>query len=619
MSKPASYLDLSSGRLLQFAIGRESTLQIQNIVALDNTLSVNLFTPTTNTITLGSTVAQDLFFGARGAVIAFNQAGSENLTGFPPTVISLVGALNDLKSGTGYPGLQYSYDSYIGGGVQIALDDIGKDLIIETKDTVTYRNFILRKTDNSNYLRTDAQNSTLILGSTTGSTAVGVLLDTNLSWVRNTNDRKISLYNESVTQKRTLTIEATRGTADQYGGDVKICADSSLAHPDATGGGQVEIASKLDGSTRSYIRLNQDGSAIDHGILIDSYGRLDLAVDVGSPANSPLNIDNSIGPTTITATGGTFSINATGQPTTIDCAAFDIDASTTSSIACSAALTVSAVNNLILGGLGTSITLNQAGAENLAPGFTATSIVGALNEILGSGGLGTLLQQAYNLGNTINLTTNRNLQFTTWDGAGPSNLVVRNFLGRVYLQTDTVNSAVKIGDVLLNDVIISGRGASLTFNQAGNIALSGFAVSTTSLVAALNELKASTSIGVSAVYTTAESVEIGDALYMTAAGTVGVADYTSVDGKDNVLGFSTETKGSGVDCVVVLAGNVLVKSTLSAGDRGKPAFLNTDGDVSAVAPPPTSEGLTLARVGLITSSGSGTSKISIQIGTPVLL
>ena len=62
-----------------------------------------------------------------------------------------------------------------------------------------------------------------------------------------------------------------------------------------------------------------------------------------------------------------------------------------------------------------------------------------------------------------------------------------------------------------------------------------------------------------------------------------------------------------------LAGDVRVKDTLLAADRGKPAFLSTTGSVSAVAPV---IGTSL-RVGRITASGAGISHIAIQVGMPV--
>jgi hypothetical protein len=51
------------------------------------------------------------------------------------------------------------------------------------------------------------------------------------------------------------------------------------------------------------------------------------------------------------------------------------------------------------------ITLNEAGDLDLDGGFTATSIIGALNELFGGGGGGATLQTAYAAGNTIAVTT----------------------------------------------------------------------------------------------------------------------------------------------------------------------------------------------------------------------
>jgi hypothetical protein len=226
------------------------------------------------------------------------------------------------------------------------------------------------------------------------------------------------------------------------------------------------------------------------------------------------------------------------------------------------------------------------------------------------------LQQSYNLGNTIGMTTARPLTFTTFDGAGVSNFLVQNSLGRFFIQTDTSANSVRLGDTLLNDVILAGRGASLTFNQVGNTALVGFAPATTSLVAALNELKSSPSGGVTAIYTTAEAITQGDAVYVTAAGTIGVADYTTVSGKDFVVGFSMETKIGGQPCIVALAGEITVKSTLLGADLGKAAFLDATGNVSATPP---GVGFSLARVGIITASGLLTSKIAVQVSPPIAL
>jgi hypothetical protein len=515
--------------------------------------------------------------------------------------------------GMGIDTLQAAYDTSTGGGVQIGMTDLGKDLIIETKDTATYRNFILRKQDDSLYLQTDAQNSTLQLGNTTGPTPVNVLLDSNLSWVRDANDRRVSLYNESLVQKRTLTIEATRGVANQYGGDLKLWADGSAAHPDATGGGQVELASKVGGVTRSYLQLNQNGDTLNYGTYLSSYGRVELVVDLASAAGSQLNLTNTRGPTTLTSTGGTLTVNATGQTVSLDCTVLDVDATSASHVASATTLSVSAVNDLTLGARGATITLNQLGEENLDPGFASTSIIGALNELLGSGGAGTL-QQSYNLGNTIGMTTARSVIFTTFDGAGVSNFVVQNTLGRIFLQTDTTAGSVRLGDTLLSDVVLAARGGSLTFNQVGNVSLVGFAPATTSIVAALNELKASPSGGVTAIYTTAEAITAGDVVYCTAAGTIGVADQ-SVVGKEYTLGFSTQSVGAGAPCVVALAGEVTVKTTLVGGDVGLSAFLDVTGNVTTTPPGAGA----LARIGMVVASGVGTSKVAMQIGPVVIL
>jgi len=85
--------------------------------------------------------------------------------------------------------------------------------------------------------------------------------------------------------------------------------------------------------------------------------------------------DVSIGSTTATVDidGTSVTVDATG--------AVSIDAATASN------LTVSgATADLTLGARAATITLNQSGDRSLDGGFTATSIIGALNELLAAGG-----------------------------------------------------------------------------------------------------------------------------------------------------------------------------------------------------------------------------------------
>lgn len=598
----ASYLGPQGTGTLQ----AELTLSVAG-AELNGTSAVSL-TASSGAVSVTSSAASDISLSARGGSITVNELGAINLDG-AFTATSIVGALNELINSLNLETLQQAYDA----GNSISMTT-GRPLTITTFDGGGPSNFVLQNASAQPFLRTNTAFDTVYLGDGTNITVdVNGQISSDLRFDQTDNaDRTIWLPSTSTTS-RTLYIVADKSPDNSHGSDLSL---SAVRGPSGDGG-SVTITAYDNISTRSFLELHPTGTAAVEGMQLSGYGKSIIGVDPVSPLSSPLTIANTVGPITVDATGGTLTFNATGNAVTLDCTSLDMDATAASHITSSATLLLSAVNDLTFGARGTTITLNQAGDVALDPFFTSTSIIGALNELVGGGGVGTL-QQTYNLGNTIAMTATRPVQLTTFDtGGAESNFIVQNTLGRVFLETDTANSSVNVGDTALNDVVFAGRGASLTFNQASDPALVGFSPGTTSIVAALNELMSAPPSGaVTAIYVTAEPITYGDAVYMTAAGTIGVADYTTASLKDSVLGFSMETKNTGLPCTVVLAGEITVKSTLLLADIGKDAFLDATGNVSSTVP---GSGYSLTRVGVITASGALTSKIVMQIDPPIAL
>jgi len=112
---------------------------------------------------------------------------------------------------------------------------------------------------------------------------------------------------------------------------------------------------------------------------------------IGSTAStSSMTLQSGSGSMVFTA-GGIFDVNATGEVTVDGSAGISLDAATASNFTVSGASA-----DLTLGARSTTITLNETGNTSLT-GFTATSIVGALNELKATGG-GSALETSYTAG-----------------------------------------------------------------------------------------------------------------------------------------------------------------------------------------------------------------------------
>ena len=148
-------------------------------------------------------------------------------------------------------------------------------------------------------------------------------------------------------------------------------------------------------------------------------------------------------------------------------------------------LTAGISNDLIFTARGSSITLNEAGNESLSPtNFTATSIVGALNELAstgGGGGGGETLAQTLSIGNS---TGGTNIQVDETDqvlfgpdvgltGDTPTSGTLLVTDGATGLGDLRVNRLlVGAGTLLIDQDSISPLGNDLTIN--GNTSISGY-------------------------------------------------------------------------------------------------------------------------------------------------
>jgi hypothetical protein len=190
--------------------------------------------------------------------------------------------------------------------------------------------------------------------------------------------------------------------------DCAAAASSVILFPTVTAAGTpVTILANFDGTTNfgkvggttafiGSVTIAQNftltGNALLNGnitlgnnLLVDTTTFTSkVASDVVFEGSGPRSIDLTSQNLTIrTITGGDLVLTAAAL-LNVDGNSIDIDSATTmslSSVGAAEIKTTGAATDLTLGGRASTITLNSAAPNNALVGFTATSIVGALNEV----------------------------------------------------------------------------------------------------------------------------------------------------------------------------------------------------------------------------------------------
>lgn len=160
-------------------------------------------------------------------------------------------------------------------------------------------------------------------------------------------------------------------------------------------GGELVTGNAFDGAmgtgaSGNAINIVDAGSG--ESLFINKTGGSGSAVTVQDSGSTVFSISHD-GTTAFTPSAGTdFTVDTTGA------GAISLDSAAASNFIVSGAAA-----DLTLGARGATITLNEAGDTTLNGGFTATSIIGALNELLTGGGAATM-QQTYDAGPDITET-----------------------------------------------------------------------------------------------------------------------------------------------------------------------------------------------------------------------
>lgn len=159
---------------------------------------------------------------------------------------------------------------------------------------------------------------------------------------------------------------------------------------EAVTGNAIDI-SMGSGATGNAINVVDAGSG--QSLFINKTGAAGVALRVQDAGSTVFLIPNT-GAVAVTPTSGTaFTVDTAGA------GSISLDSPVASNFTVSGA-----TEDLTLGARGAAITLNEAGDTTLNGGFTASSIVGALNELFLGGG-GSTLQQAYDAGPDITQTS----------------------------------------------------------------------------------------------------------------------------------------------------------------------------------------------------------------------
>lgn len=244
-----------------------------------------------------------------------------------------------------------------------------------------------------------------------------------------------------------------------------------------------------DGTLNSNIIVS-DGDSIVGATDLSLEAAASIDLNPGTLVR--IQSDLEIGSTPIKLSSGTSNLISSSQDLTIEC-------------------DVTGGGNLVFEALGGSIPLNEPGDENLSvTNFTATSIVGALNELVGiaSAGIGNLAQ-TLNAGNT---TGSNNIIFSTgsnalWETDGNGSIGTDSGsrpasgyftdtvgVGNTLMSSGTIE--VSAGDLDINtgsnDLNFIANSVTIPLNDGANSSLN---TTTQNIVGAINELDSAINTG----------------------------------------------------------------------------------------------------------------------------
>jgi hypothetical protein len=290
--------------------------------------------------------------------------------------------------------------------------------------------------------------------------------------------------------------------------------DTDVAAAISGGGGTLDDAYDADTGERTV--------AVDDGsVSWDLSGARDFIVDIASCSETyGFKVED-----------GADYFRLTKQPTasislSAELAAFSINCSDTTTLASAGLLSINANSlNLRFAGLGSAYTPFNETGDLILSGFTATSLVGALNELKAASGTPTL-NECYEAGAPAERTITMDLGTVSWDILGDYDFFIdlasasdnRGFKvedGADYFRVTkqpsgslrfmaevaqcniqcsdaaTLQSAASVNLTAGStfELNFAARGAAaLPFNETGDLVLSGFIAR--SLIGAMNELKA---------------------------------------------------------------------------------------------------------------------------------
>lgn len=266
----------------------------------------------------------------------------------------------------------------------------------------------------------------------------------------------------------------------QAGGNISLNAGAATT---SGAGGDVNInAGSTDtGSAGSITLLGGTGTG-----ATATGGRVTVAAGAGTGATADggeLDLQGGSG-NAVGGTGG--NVNITGGSGNVD---GDINMGVTNTtninigdigLPGNVVLRAGGTTDISFGARGGTITLNEVGDTTLDGGFTATSIIGALNELLGAAGGGSL-QTAYDAGNTIDVDNANSVTIRGNAAGAVTPLVIEHQVATNGVEvTDNTNTLLIRQNTVLSDNNptfggannVAGAGASATF-RAGDGSTTG--------------------------------------------------------------------------------------------------------------------------------------------------
>jgi hypothetical protein len=393
-------------------------------------------------------------------------------------------------------------------------------------------------------------------------------------------------------------------------GDLDL--DAATVHMDSSG--QMDIASGADLNLSAYANLDLDGASVD----IDASG----AVSIGAGASSDFTVTGDLdlsASVTLDLDGASVEIDAS--------AAFSIDGAAASNVSVTGAdLTVSTITsgNLILNSAG-DLDFDAVGSINFASGGNSIDINPGDDSIDVSavGAFGVAAQSA-----SFIIADDQASAFLVEDAAGVDYLkvVTTDSSEEIVFGNATTNPAFDFagtGVVSMDALYVSKHAKFEEVAAPSNVADHGFVYvkadgSDSELFFYGDHAGAGLEVQItkdgflnvqaiasSEFVAAAGGVSAGDALYIASATEVGLADATTADGKNYVVGFAkASAAGAATVAVAALPGAVVATgSIVGFASAGQAVYLSeTAGVVTVTAP--TASGSTVYKVGYALTSTS---------------